>query len=193
MLERLGGAADVGGHDRRAGGHRFEQDVRERFVQRRHHRHIHRRQQRRHIVSKAGEDHAIADAEALRALRELLEIGHVVDRTRLADDEKANVGMRGGDNRRRVQKILDALQPVQPRHHGDQPRVVGHAERPPHGAGSARRVEAAEVDAVRNHGDARRRESPASTSQLFTASAFTSTRSARRHTWRCTRFCIGVR
>ena len=61
--QRLRRAADARGHRGRARRHRLEQHVRQRLVERRHHRHVHARQQRRNIGAQPGEDHAIAHAE----------------------------------------------------------------------------------------------------------------------------------
>ena len=113
--DRFGRAADPRRHRSGAPGrHRFEQHVRQRLVERRHHRHRGAGQQRRHVESQAGEQHAIGRRRDARRscsspCRYWQSPGAASPTTR-----KRTVGNRERQHRRRVEKLLEPLEAAQP-------------------------------------------------------------------------------
>ena len=91
VYDRFGRAADARGHHRRACGHRLEQHVRQRFVERRHDRDSDAGEKRRHVGAQAREDDAIAHAELARQIGQHLPVVPLV-RVRVADDDEPRVG-----------------------------------------------------------------------------------------------------
>ena len=63
VVDRLRCTADPCGDQRRAGGHRFQQDVRQRLVERRHDRDRRGRQQLRNITPQPGKHDAVGQSE----------------------------------------------------------------------------------------------------------------------------------
>jgi hypothetical protein len=76
------------------------------------------------IAGPSGQDHAIGDAERLRALRE------TDDGIHLADDEQVNAGELSSKRRERLEHAVDPLQRRREPERGDHERVRGDAVAP---------------------------------------------------------------
>ena len=57
-----------------------------------------------------------------------LDDGSVADHVAVPDDHEAGPREPRREDRRRLQEVLDALEPVEPRHHGHQRRIGGKAQ-----------------------------------------------------------------
>ena len=91
--------------------HRFEQHVRERFAERRHHRDVCGREQRRHVGAQAGEQDPIRDALLDRALLQLVEVG-TLTWCGLTHDEEPCVLVALFENGRRLDELFEPFSRV---------------------------------------------------------------------------------
>ncbi len=103
VLDDLGDAADVRGHDRPRQRHRLEDREALRLAVRRQHGHVERRGHRRDVVAAAGEDDPVGDAELARLLDQRLMAAP------LADDEQPRVGAAAEHRRPGVEERRVAL------------------------------------------------------------------------------------